>query len=367
MKRHIIVLDTNIYRQLGLRFYEHVDYTSLQDYCYSSGSEMLISQTVETEYLNYYRAEIIDINTQTIEKSFSKLKKLEYFQHMKKPFFRQQTAWQMRLIRTKLTKHLLKNDPPIFVEASDLTEFLIHNRNEGIKKDHTRDYLIWTSVMQAAKRYKENVVVLISEDAIFRQHQHFQTMLRKNKIRNVMTESSISKFLHKYGFQPENLDKHKILEKIPLPVIRRQLLRNKDAVPSYISYFYYHSLETFSLDEFSIGDMEVDSYYAHREGDLVKIIAHVLVNVYMVFRPEPDKEGLKKYLAQDRSGLRPHLETFDKNGRPIYDEKVLFHFMLTYEEATGQITKVKFLDLFFDNYQFHRIKRLFPDGDIRLE
>ena len=52
-----IILDTNIYRQLGTHFYDHIDYKSLKDYSYASGSELVAPLTVLNGYLDFYQHE----------------------------------------------------------------------------------------------------------------------------------------------------------------------------------------------------------------------------------------------------------------------------------------------------------------------
>jgi hypothetical protein len=99
----------------------------------------------------------------------------------------------------------------------------------------------------------------------------------------------------------------------------------------------------------------VEEFYSHKdvENNQVKIIAHVQVKVNMIYAPERNIEKLFEYL--DIIKLTPHsyLETFDKEGRPIYNEYIKFHFLLTFSEEMNKITKVEFLDFFPDEYKYN--------------
>jgi len=134
---NIIILDTNIYRQLGTHFYEQIDYKSLEDYCYSSGSEIIITKTVLSEYLDFYKKEIIEKNTLEIEKSFDKLKRLDRFQKIKKPDFSKMVKQQLDFVKNKLTQHKLQPQLDFLLNENDLIKFLIDNKQEN-KKDNTR-------------------------------------------------------------------------------------------------------------------------------------------------------------------------------------------------------------------------------------
>src|ERR1039457_306087 len=138
---NIVILDTNIYRQLGLKFYDHIDYNGLEDYCYSSGAEILVTNTVFQEYLDYYTKEIIDRNITDIERAYEKLKKLNGFTKIKTPNLTKQRKEELLFIKNKLSKYKLKPRLDHFLNEQQLLEFLIENKQEN-KKDNTRDYLI---------------------------------------------------------------------------------------------------------------------------------------------------------------------------------------------------------------------------------
>lgn len=355
---NIIIIDTNIYRQLGSMFYEHIDYKSLENYCYSSGSEIIITKTVLNEYLDFYQKEIIERNTIEIERAFEKLKKLENFKRLRKPNFAKQAKQQLDFIKHKLTHHRLQPKLDFFLNEGDLLKFIIDNKQEN-RKDNTRDYLIWLNALAAAKQYSDDRIILISDDKIFVDNSHLQKIKDKNGVKQFEIYKNISNFLSVYGFQSEFLTKDFILEHIPIDVIKKELLKDKNSIPSYISTFYYSTRKNFKLDKFEIQEVKVEEFYSHKdiETNHVKIIAHVLVKVYMVFAPEKNIEALKKHLETAKLYEPYKLNTFDAEGRPYFNEYILFHFLLTFAEQTKKVSKVEFLDFFPDDYEFRKIRQ----------
>lgn len=360
---NIIILDTNIYRQLGALFYEHIDYRSLEDYCYSSGSEIIITKTVLREYLDFYKKEIIEKNTLDIEKSFDKLKKLERFKKIRKPNFSKMVKQQLDFVKNKLTQHKLQPQLDFLLKEDDLLSFLIDNKQEN-KKDNTRDYLIWLNALAASQLYLDYRVVLISDDKIYAENIHLQKIKEKLKIKNIEVHKSLSSFLSVYGYKSDKLINSFILEHIPIDIVKKELLKDKNSIPSHISNFYYSTRKNFKLEVFEIQDVKVESFYSHKDIDAndIKIIAHVQVKVNMVFSPEKNIDELKKHLETAKLKDPYKMETFDKDARPIYNEYILFHFLLTFSEETQKITQVKFLDFFPDDYEFREVRLQLTGG-----
>jgi len=335
-------------------FYDHIDYKSLEDYCYSSGSEILLINTVLNEYLDFYKRDLIEKNTEEIEKAFDKLRRFESFKKIKKPNLISKTKLQIDFIKNKLTQNRLKTKLDFFLNENDLLKFLIENKLEN-KKDNTRDYLIWLNTLAAASYYNDDKIILISDDKIFTENSHFKKIKDKYAIKNLEIYKNISSFLGIYGFQNDKLTNYFLLQYIPIKVIKRELIKDKDSIPSHISRFYYFTRRKFKLETFEIQDVKVEEFYSHKdvENNQVKIIAHVQVKVNMIYAPEKNIEKLFEYL--DIIKLTPHsyLETFDKEGRPIYNEYIKFHFLLTFSEEMNKITKVEFLDFFPDEYKYN--------------
>jgi hypothetical protein len=350
---NIIIIDTNIYRQLGASFYEHIDYKSLEDYCYSSGAEVIITQTVLNEYLDFYKREIIKRNTLEIERAYDKLKKLDAYKRIRKPNFIIQTKRQLDFIRKKLTQDRPVAKLDFLLNENDLLKFLIENKQEN-KKDNTRDYLIWLNTLSAAMRYVDYRVILISDDRIFVENPHFIKLKQKYSIKHLEIYKSVPAFLAIYGFKSESLTKESILKMIPVDIIKKELLSDKDSIPSHISNFYYSARKKFKLEIFEIQEVKIDEFYSHRdlENNNVEVIAHVMVKVNMVFSAEKNREALQKHLETAKINDPYKMETFDKEGRPIYNEYILFTFRLTFSDKTNQINHVEFIDFFPDEYKY---------------
>ncbi|WKB80527.1 PIN domain-containing protein [Cellulophaga lytica] len=356
---NIIVIDTNILRGLGPNFFEKIDYISLQDYCYSSASEIIIPNTVIAEYLNYYEKEIIQKSLYEIDQGYSKLLKLNKFKTIDKPDLKEIGKKQLVFIENKLTENRIKPFLNPNISENELVKFLIENKQE-IKKDNTRDFIIWTNTLEIAEKYKTEHVVLISNDKIFKKNESFERIRREKKIKNLSIFDSIANFLSVYGFKSENLTKQLIIKSIPISTIQKELKKDKNSIPSHISQFYYHIKRNFKLEKFEIQNMEIEEFYSHKDTKTneIKVIVHVNVKVLMIFEPEKDLEKLNEYLnslgTETRKDFYPN--SFDKDGRPIFDDWILFHFGLVFNESQTKIEQIEFYDFFPDEANFRRMK-----------
>lgn len=82
------------------------------------------------------------------------------------------------------------------------------------------------------------------------------------------------------------------------------------------------------------------------ENEEVVIIAQVMADVDMRYKPEPQVNQLATYLALPKFN-RLVLETFDENGRPMFQEEMLFMYRLTYGERQ-KISSAIYIDFFPD-------------------
>ena len=53
----------------------------------------------------------------------------------------------------------------------------------------------------------------------------------------------------------------------------------------------------------------------------------------MVFEPEKDLDRLSKYLSNVDEKKDFYPNSFDKDGRPIFDDWILFHFGMEFNES----------------------------------
>ena len=86
------------------------------------------------------------------------------------------------------------------------------------------------------------------------------------------------------------------------------------SLPSHISNFYYHISRKFKLEKFEIENIEIEEFYPN---------------------------------------------TFDKEGRPIFDDGILFNFGLIFHEEDNSIDQVAFHDFYPEEASFRRMKAAF--------
>ncbi|WP_341902855.1 PIN domain-containing protein [Fluviicola taffensis] len=353
---NIIVLDTNILRGLGTKFYEAVDLLALEDYCYSSGSELVIPKTVRREFLDFYKREVIQKHTNSIQVSYNKLKNLERFEKIEEPEFNELSEKQISFIEEQLRKGKFNPIIDISLDEDELLEFLLKNRQD-VKKDNTRDYLIWLNVIWLANKYDEDQIILISQDRIFTDNPVLDSIREKHGAQNIKVIESISSYLREFGFNSADLTSDLILKSLPIEVIKDELIKDKDSIPSHISGFYYEENRDFKLEKLNIGKIEIEDFYGHKDSKTkkIKIIAHVLVDVEMVFEKEPNIEKLEEYFEKYIDGFYPN--TFDKQGRPFFNDFMLFHFGMEYDEKNKSIKNVEFYDFFPEESYFRKVKK----------
>ena len=67
-----------------------------------------------------------------------------------------------------------------FLPENELLDFLIENKQD-IKKDNTRDFIIWTNTLEIGEKYSDEQVVLISNDKIFKENKFLKKLeLKEN-------------------------------------------------------------------------------------------------------------------------------------------------------------------------------------------
>jgi hypothetical protein len=238
-----------------------------------------------------------------------------------------------------------------------LLEFLLKNRQEE-KKDNTRDLLIWLNVICLAKNYNEDQIILISKDRIFSENIVLDNIRKNHGAQKINVIESISNYLKEFGFNSSHITSDNILKAIPIEVIKEELIKNKDSIPSHISRFYNNVNREFKLEHFNLGEIKIEEFYGHKDSKTkkVKIIAHVLIDVRMVFEREANIKQLDEYFEKHCNGLYP--ETFDKQGRPFFKDFMLFYFGMEYDEKSKSIKNVEFYDFFPDDSYFRRFKKL---------
>lgn len=355
---NFILLDTNIYRQLGIKFYSHIDYVSLKNYAYASGSELRISEVVYSEFYSKFIEANINKPINDIKTAISKLKDFRPFSNLDINIKEEDEISVKEFLKERLTEDFRMISPK-YILTTELIDFLIKNKQE-IKKDNTRDYLIWLSLIELAQNYPSDQIVLISNDKIFEENQYFHEFQKRYKIKNIRIFPSIASFLSEYSFKVDFLSNELILRKIPKAVIEDELKKDISSLPSNMSYFYYHEHREFGVEHFEILGYKVEEFYTFKDLDSgkSKFILHLKVPIKVIFEPEKKIAALKLYLSNiDKDYF--YAETFDPEGRPIYNEDVLFLFEGELDIEKQDIIKLDFLDFFPDNYKYEKIRHHF--------
>src|SRR5690606_25938889 len=121
-------------------------------------------------FLSYYRKELIEKPINEIELAYSKLNKLKKFEQLKKPILKRYSTSQLSYIEEKLMEEVFRPRLSSSLSEKELINFLIENKQE-IKKDNTRDFIIWINTLEICEKFKSDQIFLISNDKIFHENE----------------------------------------------------------------------------------------------------------------------------------------------------------------------------------------------------
>ncbi|MCA2777456.1 MAG: hypothetical protein IM474_20105 [Microcystis sp. M135S2] len=349
----IVYLDSNIYRQMGLHFVKNVDYQNLSKILESSGNEFGLLEIVYSELMDYYKNDIFDSILSDHEKLYKRYLANPYLDNIVIP----ETTAPMQKAVALVSSDLHDNkffSPLIPVDQQLLLDFLLHNKRLA-KKDNTRDFLIFYTLCELCKKHSEDYLVLISEDDIFKSNKVFKKILIREKIYNLKIYKSISGFLKDFGPKIEFITPEVILAKIESAIIEKELLNGIKDFPSYVSQFYYEKSddEVPDIEKLEIKSIAVNDFYVIKDykTEELKLNVTLKVGLNAIFKPEANKEELDKYLSTLTQGPYSfHLNTFDKEGRPIFDNNVLFIFEGKVDEKSGKVEQLAFIDFIPDYF-----------------
>ncbi|HNS17350.1 MAG TPA: hypothetical protein PKI34_05975 [Bacteroidales bacterium] len=347
-----IVLDTNIYRQLGIKFFEHIDYVNLSNFCYASGYEMSISDIVAIEFKYYFSKEILNERIDRLKQIVRSLNTIPYFKDIKLPNLETKKRNALSEFESKLNSPHFKIKSKK-TDAIKLTEFLVENKSS---KDYTRDYLIWNSLVAVAQeRYNYgDKVCLISNDNIFKENQFLRKGIEKKILDRIEIYNSISDFLFINGFKIDFIDKQYLEEKINYQQIIKDLFERPVDILSYVSTEFWHYTGKVKLLRKEIEFKRVDKFYTYidPEDKQYKFLAHVICKPLLTFglpaNYKPDLSKLKDWEIEH--GVLS-TNTFDVSGHPIYEQEVLFLVGGVIDIENKSILKQEVYDFFLDYYQ----------------
>lgn len=369
----IVYLDSNIYRQLGLRFGDNVDYQNLSQILETSGNEFGLLEVVYAELMDYYKNDIFSSILSDHEKLYKRYQANPYLDDIEIPETTVPLNKAIALVSKDLKEEKLFT-PLIPIPSSLLLNFLLHNKR-STKKDNTRDFMIFYTISELCKEHKEDYLVLVSQDDIFTTNDFFKKLLIREKISNLKIYPSISEFLKDFGPKLEFITSEAILGKIDPSIIEKELLNDIKCFPSYISQFYYEKKESEvpEIEQLEVKNISVNDFYVVKDykTNQLKLNVTLKVDIKATFKPETNREELDKYL----SSLTPrpysrHQNNFDKEGRPIFDNNVLFIFEGKVDDKSRTIEPLSFIDFIPDFFIIEDIQEQLakkPFADERLQ
>lgn len=369
----IVYLDSNIYRQLGLRFGDNVDYLNLSQILETSGNEFGLLEVVYAELMDYYKNDIFNSILSDHEKLYKRYQANPYLDDIEIP----ETTIPLKKAVALVSKDLKEKKfftPLIPIPPSLLLDFLLHNKR-STKKDNTRDFIIFHTICELCKEHKEDYLVLVSQDDIFTTNDFFKKLLVREKISNLKIYPSISEFLKDFGPKLEFITSEAILKQLDPSIIEKELLNDIKCFLSYVSQFYYEKKESEvpDIEKLDVKNIRVNYFYVVKDykTNQLKLNVTLKVDIKAIFKPETNREELDKYL----SSLTPrpysrYQNNFDKEGRPIFDNNVLFIFEGKVDEKLKTIEPLSFIDFIPDYFIIEDIQEQLakkPFVDERLQ
>lgn len=365
-----VVLDTSIYRELGLKFNENLDYKNLCAFTMNTDGEVLLSLIVLEEFSNYYKT-VLNSKTKAYLKANKDLIRDPYYDSPKNVEKEINEDFGEAISRFRET---LQNDPihetkisilrPTMIDGLELTKFILDSKEVRESNIQIRDYLIWDSVLNFAKEQNEDgfmkvgrrkvtfdksLVTFITKDQGFGKNEIFQNLRKEYDTDNVEIVSSISEFLENKGFYFDFITTDLIKRKITPNRILKDLTKDIGALLSYVSERYHKNCYEKEVVSSEIENVEVlESYtYIDSKDGKHKFTANLKVWVKVVF--EKDEEGYEERQNVDKERWRS-LETYDNEKRPYFQKPLLFLYggLVNVERKT--IRSVKFLDYMPDLY-----------------
>lgn len=368
-----VILDTSIYRELGLKFFVNLDYKNLHSFTMNTDGEVLLSNIVFEEFCNFYKSHLRQKTASLLRAS----KDLE-----RDPFFNSRD-----LIENDIEKEFqnallefqkaLRNDPvnevsmailrPTMISGLELTKFILESKETKDSNIQIRDYLIWDSVLSFAKNesedkiehlgkrkitYEKSVITFITKDKGFEENILFQELKKTYNVNNIEVEKSITDFLEKKGFYFDFITDELIIQKILPSRIIKDLSKDIGALLSYVSERYHHNCYEKEIVDCIIEKIEVVENYTYLDSKdrKHKFTAQLKVWVNAVF--EKDELGFKESTEKlrERDYYGRSLETYDEMQRPYFHKPILFFYGGLVNIERKSIKSIKFLDYMPDMY-----------------
>lgn len=342
---HFVSLDTNVYRQLGTDFWNKTDFKNLKKFLDQRAYEIIITDVVYKELIDFYTNEVLKPLVGEYNKVFQKMENTPLFDKLTPQDLTLNEKKAKQDYIQKIRETCFKVITTYVTDCNELIDFLIENKHET-RKDNTRDFIIFKTLLLYAIENPKEKIILISNDKIFIENQFLHKILKIYNVKNFFVFDSIAGYLNEFGYKFDFLTDELVLKSIKPELIERELLKDIKCLPSYIVRDY-NNLETVpDLQDFKIDEVKIYEYYAYRnEKEKLKIAISVLVRIIAIFSPDKNKDyrnyNIERYHEENRNRI-------DQFNRPVYDNYILFILEGDLIESTKKINRVRFIDFIPD-------------------
>ncbi len=368
-----VIIDTSIYRELGLKFYDNLEYKNLCRFTINTDGEVLLSNIVLEEFCNFYKTNL-NQKTNALLKSNQDLVRDPYFEtkalkkdKLEKDHKKATDKFLETVKADPIYGHPIAIVSPTMINGLTLTKFILESREIKETNIQIRDYLIWDSVLSFAKKesidrinrfgkrkvkFKKGLITFITKDKGFEDNELFQQLKNQYNVDNVMVEKSITDFLEKKGFYFNFITAELIKQKITAKRILTDLSKDIGALLSYVSDRYHKNCYEKAIVESEIERVEVIEHFTYLDSEDAKhkYTAHLKVWVRVIF--EKDEAGYKESLEINKSNeiVIRSLETYDEQQRPFFQKPILFFYGGLVDIDQKSIKSIRFLDYLPDMY-----------------
>lgn len=343
---HILTLDSNSYRELGMSFSDNIDFKYLSGFLSQGPHELILLDVVYKELLDYFKHDYLGKLINDYQNLILRFERNEFVDNIEIPDLTSIETKAIKYFQEKLKATCWKIFSTQLIESERLIDFSIFNKRES-KKDNTRDFLIWNGVIQLAQEYPEDKVVLISRDKIFSENDFFRKLLLAESNKNIIIVESVSQYLSEYGLRIDFVNDKLVYDSIPKDIIEKELKNDVACFPTYVSMYYYDGkVKPPKNESLEILNIEPYEYYTYSEDK-----SKMTVVISYVVRIKAIYEGEKRVDLRDYEKDFCYEEIkhgIDNENRPIYENNVLFIFEGEVDMKNKKIINQKFNDFIPD-------------------